>query len=124
MATKTKSKSKKTQAPKTSREKLLRAAKAEIAARMEDAQAPAAAPAEAKTKRTSQLDAAAQVLADAGRPMKANEIVEQMAARGLWSSPAGKTPEATLYAGMTKEIATKGAQARFRKVGRGDFAAA
>ena len=30
-----------------------------------------------------------------------------MAAKGYWSSPCGKTPEATLYSGMIKEITTK-----------------
>jgi hypothetical protein len=45
----------------------------------------------------------------------------EMAARGLWSSPNGKTPEATLYAAILREISTKGEAARFRKVERGQF---
>jgi hypothetical protein len=45
-----------------------------------------------------------------------------MAAKGLWSSPNGKTPEATLYAAMIREIRTKGSEARFQKVERGMFA--
>ena len=44
-----------------------------------------------------------------------------MAKRGLWSSPNGKTPEATLYAAILREIGTKGDAARFRKVERGQF---
>jgi len=77
--------------------------------------------AEPKPKRVSAIDAAAQVLADAGKPMRAKELIEAMTVRGLWTSPNGKTPEATLYAAMLREITTKGAQARFRKVDRGQF---
>ena len=47
-------------------------------------------------KRVSALDAAAQVLAQAERPMRAQELIAAMAQQGLWSSPAGKTPHATL----------------------------
>jgi len=78
--------------------------------------------AEPKPKRVSAIDAAAQVLADAGKPMRAKELIEAMAARGLWTSPNGKTPEATLYAAMLREITTKGDVARFRKAERGLFA--
>jgi len=73
-------------------------------------------------KRTSALDAAARVLADAGRPMKAREMVAEMEAKGLWKSPSGLTPDATLYAAIAREIAAKGAGARFTKAGRGSFA--
>ena len=79
---------------------------------------------ETKPRRTSALDAAAMVLADAKEPMRAKDIVERMAAKGLWSSPGGKTPEATLYAAMVREIGKKGPQARFRKTDRGLFASA
>ena len=44
-----------------------------------------------------------------------------MTEQGLWTSPAGKTPHATLYAAMLREINAKGADARFRKVERGQF---
>ncbi len=76
---------------------------------------------EPKPKRVSALDAAAQVLADADQPMRAKEMVETMAERGLWSSPNGKTPEATLYAAILREIKAKGDAARFRKIERGQF---
>ena len=76
---------------------------------------------EPKPKRVSALDAAAQVLADSDQPLRAKEMIEAMAERGLWSSPNGKTPEATLYAAILREINTKGAAARFRKVERGQF---
>lgn len=76
-----------------------------------------------KPKRVSALDAAAQVLAAAGKPMRAKEMVEQMEAKGLWKSPGGKTPEATLYAAIIREVAAKGDRARFRKKDRGLFVA-
>ena len=47
---------------------------------------------------------------------------EALAAQGLWTSPGGKTPHATLYAAMLREITAKGSQARFKKVERGQFA--
>lgn len=77
-----------------------------------------------KPGRTSALDAAATVLASAGSPLRAKELIDAMAAKGLWTSPAGKTPEATLYAAMLREMNTKGAAARFRRVDRGRFALA
>ena len=77
---------------------------------------------EQKPRRVSALDAAAQVLAGAGKPMRAQELIAAMAEQGLWKSPAGKTPHATLYAAMLREIGAKGDAARFRKVDRGMFA--
>ena len=76
---------------------------------------------EAKPKRVSALDAAAQVLAKASKPMNSQEMIAAMAEQGLWESPNGKTPHATLYAAIIREIATKGADARFRKAERGQF---
>lgn len=77
---------------------------------------------DAKPKRTSAIDAAAIVLKDVGRPLNCKELIEMMAARELWQSPNGKTPEATLYAAILRELKAKGDAARFRKVGRGQFA--
>ncbi len=77
---------------------------------------------EQKPKRVSALDAAAQVLAKAEKPMRAQELIAAMAEQGLWSSPAGKTPRATLYAAMMREARDKGTASRFRKVDRGLFA--
>ena len=79
---------------------------------------------EAKPKRVSALDAAAQVLAASEVPMRAKEMIAQMEAKGLWKSPGGKTPEATLYAAIIREIAAKGTAARFKKHERGVFVAA
>lgn len=75
-------------------------------------------------KRLSAINAAAQILQEAGRPLRAKEMIEAMAERGLWSSPKGQTPEATLYASIIREIKVRGDQARFRKTERGRFASA
>jgi len=80
---------------------------------------------EAPTQRSA-LDAAAEVLAsvrEAGG-LTAKQLITQMTERGLWSSPSGKTPDATLYAAMIREISRKGDAARFCRVGPGRFAAA
>jgi hypothetical protein len=78
---------------------------------------------DAKPKRVSALDAAAQVLAASEVPMRAKEMIAAMEAKGLWRSPGGKTPEATLYAAIIREIAAKGTAARFKKHERGVFVA-
>jgi hypothetical protein len=75
-------------------------------------------------KKLSALDAAARVLAESKAPMTCRELIEAMATKGYWSSPGGKTPHATLYSAMLREIATKGKDARFTKTERGKFAAA
>jgi hypothetical protein len=76
-----------------------------------------------KPKRVSALDAAAQVLAASEVPMRAKEMIAAMEAKSLWKSPGGKTPEATLYAAIIREIAAKGTAARFKKHERGVFVA-
>ena len=78
---------------------------------------------EKKPKRVSALDAAAQVLAASEVPMRAKEMIAAMETKKLWTSPGGKTPEATLYAAIIREIAAKGTAARFRKHERGVFVA-
>lgn len=70
----------------------------------------------------SQLDAAAKVLAEAGEPMTTKAMIEAMATQGYWTSPGGATPWATLYSALIREIAHKGAESRFTKVDRGQFA--
>jgi len=72
----------------------------------------------------SALDAAAKVLSESGEPMTSKEMIDAMAAKGYWTSPGGKTPQATLYAAILREIQTKGAEARFQKTERGHFALA
>ena len=76
-----------------------------------------------KPKRVSALDAAAQIIAGAKVPMRATEMIAEMEAKGLWKSPGGKTPEATLYAAIIREIAAKGDKARFKKHDKGVFVA-
>ncbi len=75
------------------------------------------------TGKLSALDAAAQVLAKSGKPLRAAEIIAEMEAKGLWKSPGGMTPAATLYSSMIREIAAKGAASRFKKKDRGLFTA-
>ena len=79
------------------------------------------APAAPKAKKTSGLDAAFQVLKDAGKPMHCKDIVETMLGKGLWKT-GGKTPAATIYAAILREITVKGGAARFKKTDRGLFA--
>ena len=72
-------------------------------------------------KRPSALDAAAQILAEAGKPLSCPVIMDCMLAKGLWQTK-GKTPAASLYAAVIREIAKKGEASRFRKTDRGKFA--
>jgi hypothetical protein len=66
------------------------------------------------------LTLAADVLKDAKAPMDCKAIVEKVLAKGLWQTK-GKTPAATLYAAIIREIAAKGKDARFHKTDRGLF---
>jgi hypothetical protein len=54
--------------------------------------------------------------------MTTREMIEAMASKGYWTSPAGATPWATLYSALLREINTKGKDARFVKTERGKFA--
>ncbi len=71
-------------------------------------------------RKPSGLDAAAQVLAASGDPMRSKDIVDTMLAKGLWATK-GKTPHATIYAAIIREIQNKGDASRFEKVDRGRF---
>src|SRR5262245_23831693 len=75
-----------------------------------------------KPKKLSALDAAAQVLAAHGEPMTAPELIAAMAEEKLWTSLNGKTPAATLYAAILREITSKGKESRFARPERGKFA--
>jgi hypothetical protein len=83
-----------------------------------------AAKAAEQPKKLSALDAAARVLGESGQAMNCHEMIEAMAAKGYWSSPGGKTPGATLYSAILRELKVRGADARFRKTERGKFALA
>ena len=76
---------------------------------------------ERKDGTMSGLDAAAKVLADAGGPLNCKTIVERAIEKGYWKTN-GKTPSATVYAAIIREIARKGDAARFSKTERGMFA--
>ena len=76
-----------------------------------------------KRRRLSLLNQAVLVLEKAGRAMNAKEMVEAVLAKGEWTTK-GKTPAATLYASILREIQKKGDQARFVKTERGKFALA
>jgi hypothetical protein len=73
-----------------------------------------------REKKPSLLDLAAEVLAEASEPMNTKAIVEQVLATGRWQTK-GKTPAATLYSAIIREISNKGDDARFEKVERGTF---
>jgi hypothetical protein len=76
---------------------------------------------EANARKLSLLDAAVEVMKQLDEPLGAKDITVKVIGLGLWSGK-GKTPEATLYSAMIREIANKGEQARFKKVSRGRFA--
>ena len=88
-----------------------------------NAKVPKANGAKANGKRRGNgvLDGAAKVLAEAKKPMQCKQIVEKLLTAKLWST-SGKTPAATLYAAIIREIRDKGKAARFKKTGRGQFA--
>ena len=111
-----------TKTKKTAAAKATKTAKAALAKK--------APPADKKTKTTtadakklSAIDAAAKVLAESETPMNCKELIETMATKGLWTSPGGKTPHATLYSAILREITTKAKESRFTKTERGKFAA-
>lgn len=73
------------------------------AAKVKDKRAPRAKGQHQKpAKKLSQIDAAVAVLSS--DPMNCKAMVEAMTAKGLWSSPGGKTPDATLYSAILREI--------------------
>jgi ribosomal protein L12E/L44/L45/RPP1/RPP2 len=79
--------------------------------------------AEGAEKKLSGLDAAAKVLGEAGEPLSCQAMVDAMLAQGYWQT-GGKTPAATLYSAILRELQTKGAESRFVKTERGRFALA
>ncbi len=74
-----------------------------------------------KPAKLSQMAAAVKVLKQSRKPLTCKQIVEKMAAKGLWQSPGGKTPEQTLYASILRDIQRHGDDSRFQKVDRGLF---
>jgi hypothetical protein len=82
---------------------------------------PKKAASERVTKKMSAIDAAVKVLGEAGAAMNCQEMIKAMGEKGYWTSPGGKTPHATLYSAILREIQTKGNDARFKKTERGKF---
>ncbi len=76
---------------------------------------------DAKPKKISAIDAAAKVLGESKEALNTKQMVEAMASKGYWTSPGGKTPHATLYSAILREINEKGKDARFKKTERGHF---
>ena len=75
---------------------------------------------ESDETKLSCLDAAIKVLGESGEPMNTKEMIEAMESKGYWPSPGGKTPHATLYSAILRELA-KGDDSRFVKTDRGRF---
>lgn len=74
----------------------------------------------AARKKRNLLDAAIAVMKAGKQPMRAQEIIRAVLEQALWQT-TGKTPAATLYSALIREISNKGDKARFKKVGRGQF---
>jgi hypothetical protein len=110
------------QPPADTAKKAPKAKAAKPAKTKPDAKAKSDAP--AKPKKLGCLDAAAKVLGENGQAMTCQEMIDAMAAKSYWSSPNGKTPSATLYAAILREITTKAKESRFTKTERGKFALA
>jgi hypothetical protein len=108
MSKKQNAKAKDTAAPKT-------ATKKKVGAK------PSAHAASGAPKRVSALSAAVRVLEESGKAMNCNEMIQTMAARGYWKSPGGKTPAATLYSAILRELKSEGNKSRFKKTARGQF---
>jgi len=80
-------------------------------------------PQDDQPKRLSALAAAHKVLCEATEPLNVQQMIEAMTSKGYWTSPGGKTPHATLYSAILRELA-KGETSRFVKTERGRFVAA
>jgi hypothetical protein len=91
-----------------------------LATKARSAKLAAKAKLDAKPKAMSCLDAAAQVLKEKGEPMNCKAMIDAIFAAKLWHSDA-PTPWATLSSAILREVTTKGAAARFKKVDRGQF---
>jgi HB1, ASXL, restriction endonuclease HTH domain len=71
-------------------------------------------------KRLSCVAAALKVLGESPDPLNAQELISAMEAKGYWTSPGGKTPHATLYSAILRDLA-KGDDSKFVKTERGRF---
>jgi hypothetical protein len=80
----------------------------------------AASKKERTVAKTGGLSAAVKVLKEAGLPLNCQEMIKRILEKGYWKTD-GKTPAATIYSAISREIKEKGADARFRKTERGKF---
>jgi restriction system protein len=71
-------------------------------------------------KKLSALEAAYQVLLQAGEPLRCEEITRRMFAQNLWVT-AGKTPDATVHARLCVDLKKKGTDSRFVRTGKATF---
>jgi hypothetical protein len=78
---------------------------------------------DAGDRKLSAINAAHKVLVDTGKAMNTQELIAAMTEKGLWTSPGGLTPAATLYSAILRELKAKGGESRFRKVEKGKFSA-
>ncbi len=67
------------------------------------------------------LDFAVRVLRDSSEPLGTKEMVAKIIGAGWWNTK-GRTPEATLYSAIIREIGCRDGKTRFVKEGRGRFA--
>jgi hypothetical protein len=72
-------------------------------------------------KKLSALNAAARVLAETKKVLSCSELIAAMASKGYWTSPGGKTPQATLSSAIQREIVLKKDQSRFKKTAPGRY---
>jgi len=70
--------------------------------------------------KTGGLSAAVKVLQEAGQPLNCQEMIKRILEKGYWKTD-GKTPAATIYSAIIREIKEKGEASRFRKTQRGKF---
>jgi hypothetical protein len=61
------------------------------------------------SKKIRQIEAAILVLGKSKVAMNCKAMLEAMQVAGLWTTPKGATPDATLYASILREIDIKGA---------------
>ena len=67
------------------------------------------------------LDAVAEVLRRAGKPLHYRDITRLVLDAGLWTTE-GKTPDATINARLAGDIKDKGTESRFQRTDKGVFA--
>jgi len=73
-----------------------------------------------KPKKLTLMAAALQVLQSSRLPMTCTEMIDVLAKKGMWVSPAGKTPVSTLYAALSRSIKDMGKASPYRRTERGE----